>query len=224
VIRLLRALRASLARATRSRGERRHSAVGSARLWKMKREFQLAFLKGRGLQPSDYLLDIGCGTLRGGLPIIGYLEAGHYFGVEVRADVLEEARKELREAGLENKDPVLVTRQAMADLDIDRVFDYVWAFSVLIHMSDDVLAETLGLVAGALADDGVFYANVNIGFHDIGTWREFPLVARPLAFYQEACAREGLAVSDLGPLRSLGHVSGRDDHDSQRMLRITREP
>src|SRR5215475_8544809 len=86
-----------------SPAERRHSLVGPMRGWQKKRDFQIFFLKQMGLQPAHYLLDIGCGTLRGGIPLIDYLDPGHYFGVEVRPLVLEEAAKELGEAGLEHK-------------------------------------------------------------------------------------------------------------------------
>ena len=86
-----------------SSSEKRHSLVGPPYLWKMKRDFQIQFLKTMGLKPEHYLLDIGCGTLRGGIPLIKYLQDGHYFGVEVRKEVLDEGRKELREASLEEK-------------------------------------------------------------------------------------------------------------------------
>ena len=56
-----------------------------------------------GLAPEHYLLDIGCGTLRGGIPLIAYLLNGHYFGIEMRADILDEGRTELAEAGLVGK-------------------------------------------------------------------------------------------------------------------------
>lgn len=83
--------------------EKRHSLVGPPHLWKMKRDFQIQFLKHVGLQPEHYLLDIGCGTLRGGIPIIEYLEEQHYHGVEVRDSVLEAGRRELQEADLKAK-------------------------------------------------------------------------------------------------------------------------
>ena len=44
------------------------------------RRFQIAFLKERGLVPSSQLLEIGCGPLTGGIPIIEYLEPGNYVG------------------------------------------------------------------------------------------------------------------------------------------------
>ena len=62
----------------KSRQERRHSLVGAGNLWKMKQQFQIDFLTEQGLSKSDLLLDIGCGTLRGGIPMISFLDAGNY--------------------------------------------------------------------------------------------------------------------------------------------------
>ena len=61
----------------------RHSLVGPAHLWEIKRAFQIQFLQSVGLTPDQYLLDMGCGTLRGGIPIIKYLEPGHYYGIRI---------------------------------------------------------------------------------------------------------------------------------------------
>ena len=206
--RVLGAFRRRLLRAFRSKGSRRHGLVGPARLWRMKRDFQIRFLKDQGLKPEHYLLDIGCGTLRGGIPLIKHLEQGHYFGIDVSASRLEEGRKELREAGLEEKQPTLLLAPDMANLKIEREFDFIWAFSVLLHMSDAVLEETLGFVSDHLSGDGTFYANVNIGERREHRWAEFPVVGRSSDFYRDACAAKGLAVADLGPLGELGHVSG----------------
>ena len=72
---------------TQSKEERRHSLVGPEHLWKMKRDFQIRFLKDMNLQPEHYLIEIGCGTLRGGIPIINYLQKGHYFGADVKTNL-----------------------------------------------------------------------------------------------------------------------------------------
>ena len=203
-----------------SKAERRHARVGPAHLWRMKREFQIDFLRRAGLAPSARLLDLGCGTLRGGLPLIAFLEPGHYTGVDVRAEVLVEARAELREAVLEHKAPELVHARDLGALTLAARFDVIWAFSVLIHLDDAVLEDALAFVARQLARGGAFYANVRTQGRD-GTerWEEFPVVTRTLDFYRAAGARHALALEDLGALGTLGHASGDPAQDAQRMLR-----
>ena len=160
-----RALRArrKLAYKLTSRSSDRHALVGDAWLAAMKRRFQFKFLTSRGLRPEHRLLDVGCGTLRGGVAFIEYLEPGHYIGVESRAKVLEEGRRELVEAGLEHKQPVLINAADPADIQLDGQFDFAWAFSVLFHMPDDVVDAYLGFISGGLSDGGEFYANVMLG-------------------------------------------------------------
>ena len=199
----------------------RHALVGRAELWEMKRAFQLQFLTEAGLRAGHYLLDIGCGTLRGGIPLIEYLDPGHYVGVEGRAHVLDEGRRELREAGLENRRPTLIASEDLSTLVLPMQFDRAWAFSVFIHMSDEVLGGCLSSVQRWLRPDGACYANVRIGEGEDGAWQGFPVVTRPYAFYERIAARNGLAVADLGTLASVGHHSGVERQDRQRMLEFT---
>ena len=187
----------------------------------MKREFQINFLKRFGLMPQHYLLDIGCGTLRGGIPLIDYLDQGHYFGIEVRNDALEEGRKELKESGLEWKSPKLLLVPDMAQAHLPQKFDFIWAFSVLFHMADDVLNGALSFVSRHLAAGGVFFANIRTAEKEDRKWKGLDAVWRSLEFYQRACANHGLILSDLGPLKNYGHAPHATDPNSRRMLRIT---
>jgi SAM-dependent methyltransferase len=189
-------------------------------MWKMKRDFQIDFLRERGLSPNHYLLDIGCGTLRGGIPLIEFLEPGHYYGVESREDVIDEGRQELKKERLETRTPVLIAAEDIAKVEIEQDFEYVWAFSVLIHMTDEILSSCLGFVAGRLRPEGVFYANVNIGEAPPGNWQGFPVMYRSLATYSALCAQRNLRVTDIGSLEEIGHVSGDEAQDQQRMLEI----
>lgn len=214
----LNRLRQRLALLFATREERRHALVGPAHLWKMKRDFQFDFLKRMGLEPTQHLLDVGCGTLRGGLPLIEFLDTGHYTGVDVRADVLAEARAELAEAGLAHKQPVLQHAEDLGKLALPRRFDVVWAFSVLIHMDDATLAGALAFVARQLAPGGTFLANVRTHGGDGERWERFPVVTRSLDFYRDAARRHALVVRDLGSLAGLGHASGDPEQDGQRML------
>lgn len=218
--RLARSLMERLLDVVEREDRRRHSLVGQARLWRMKREFQIRFLREHGLQPEDRFLDLGCGTLRGGIPVIRYLEPGHYWGVEVRGEVLEEARAELERNELTERDPHLIHAPDLAGLGLETRFHVVWAYSVLIHMTDAILDTSLGFVARHLEDRGRMWANVNIGEGTISDWQGFPVVARPVEFYRTVAARHGLAVEPLGALEELGHRSGLPRHDRQVMLEM----
>jgi SAM-dependent methyltransferase len=191
----------------------------------MKRGFQIDFLRRMGLQRHHRLLDLGCGTLRGGVPLIGFLDPEHYTGVDVRGDVLEDGRMELREHGLEDKRPRLVLASSLEGLDLGERFDIAWAFSVLIHMDDDVLDDAIAAVARHLQPGGRFYANVNLGVGAAGEWQGFPVVRREWDFYGASFARHGFSIEDLGPLAAFGHHHPRlspEQQKRQRMLKAAR--
>ena len=128
---------------------------------------------------------------------------------------------ELSEAALGWKKPVLILAPDISQLNVNQKFDFIWAFSVLIHLQDEILDGLLGFVSRHLTCDGVFYANVNVGDAADGEWQGFPLVWRSLAFYQKSCARHGLTLTDIGSLATYGQVSNAQLQDQQRMLRIT---
>lgn len=216
--RALRGARALLA----GKQARRHGMVGRPELWRQKREFQVAFLRAHGLRPGHVLVDVGCGTLRGGIPIIEYLDDGGYVGVDVRAEAIEEARRELRESGLERKQPELIAASSLADVELGRPADYVWAFSVLMHLEDERLAECFDFGRRQLAADGVFYANAITVELPPARWREFPVISRGVDDYRERAARADLTLRDLGALAQLGHVTGLAHHDEQRMFELRR--
>ena len=74
-------------------------AVGG--MWEELGRLQLDFLVGQGLRPDHYFLDVGCGSLRGGVHFIRYLEAGHYYGFDRSPERLEAGRDvELPRSGL----------------------------------------------------------------------------------------------------------------------------
>ncbi|HUB74334.1 MAG TPA: class I SAM-dependent methyltransferase [Solirubrobacteraceae bacterium] len=219
-----RALRAGRRRALffTSGAARRHAHVGPPRLWEMKRRFQFEFLTSHGLRPSSRLLDIGCGTLRGGIPLIDYLQEGHYTGVEARAEVLEEARRELAEAGLEHKRPTLICSEDPAQVQLAEPVDVAWSFSVLFHMRDEIVDACFALVARSLSEHGVFYANVSLSDEreEQGRWQGFPVISRPREFYAQLAARHGLSIEDVGRLDALGHGAGPGEKSI--MLRFAR--
>ena len=191
----------------------RSEFVGLLKLW--------AFTAYVSLIGGNVTLSDNNVTLRGGIPLIEYLEHGHYVGIDVRAEALEEGRVELREHGLEDKAPTLIAFDDFAGLALEREFDVVWAFAVLFHLSDEILDACLAFVASHLKPDGVFYANVRLGQDREGAWQGFPVVTRSQEHYVEAAARAGLTVERVGTLGDLGHRSGARAADNQVMLRFS---
>lgn len=200
----------------------RRKLVGEPHLWDVKRSFQIEFLVDEGLEPHHRLLDVGCGTLRGGAPLIDYLEAGHYVGVESRYEPMKEGLEELLRHDLEEKRPIFLTADLLSVVDYLPSFDFIWAFAVLFHMRDPVLEDTLSFVSRHLNDGCAFYANVETGERKEEGWLEFPVIQRPLEWYREKAADQGLTVENLGTLRSLGHRSELERDDEQLMLKFER--
>jgi SAM-dependent methyltransferase len=202
----------------------RHSLVGRSDLWPMKRAFQIDFLRRQGLRPGHKVLDIGCGSLRGGAALIAYLEPRGYSGIDVRESVLAEARQELLREKLLAKQPELVLATDMMNLDLKRRFDVLWAFSVLFHLADPILDACFFMAARHLQPEGVFFANVIAGEGTPGEWHGFPVAPRTLETYRALALRHGLHVRVIGTLGELGHHSGDASQDSQCMLAFSRNP
>jgi 2-polyprenyl-3-methyl-5-hydroxy-6-metoxy-1,4-benzoquinol methylase len=210
----------ALNRLTADSATRRAALRGPPDQWEVHRRVQFEFLTSHGLMPEHRLIDIGCGTLCGGVPLIEYLEAGNYTGVEARAEVLEEAHKELAEAGLENKRPSLIGAADPAQIELSAPFDVAWAFMVLIHMTDEIVEGYLQFVSDQMTENGVFYANVALGDHvHVAEWQGFPVLSRPREFYRRAASAHGLSVADMGTLASLSDRIGRGGETT--MLRFT---
>jgi len=89
-------------------------------------------------------------------------------------------------------------------------------------LSDETLDQALKFVERHLLDDGLFLANVNIGDRQDGRWQGFPVVWRTFDFYTAACSRHALDITDLGPLRDLGHIGSAEAMSSMRMLKISK--
>src|ERR1700679_133746 len=77
------------------------SAVGG--MWDEVGQLQFEFLVSEGLAPDSYLLDMGCGSLRGGIHFISHLEPSHYFGIDRTPRLLAAGETELERAGVAGK-------------------------------------------------------------------------------------------------------------------------
>lgn len=105
---------------------------------------QVEFLTGRGLSPSDVLVDVGCGALRGGVPLIRYLNPGHYLGID--------KDRRLIRAGLQKELPADVRRLESPEFVVSDSFEfhrftrrptYGIAQSLFTHLPEPMIRDCL---------------------------------------------------------------------------------
>lgn len=106
-------------------------------LWDEIGPSQLSFLCAQGLGPGHRLLDIGCGSLRGGVHFVRYLNPGNYFGIDASEELLEAGyRIEIPAAGASGRLPRsrLKCSRSFDFASFETRFDYGLAFSVFTHL------------------------------------------------------------------------------------------
>jgi hypothetical protein len=195
-------------RGARPRGPGWHrAAVGG--MWEEVGALQFEFMVRHGLAPHHYLLDVGCGALRGGVHFIRYLEPAHYYGLEHEPATLEAGRTiELVRAGLEHKHPQLLLDD---DFDLSTVppavrFDFMLAQSVFTHLTPAMIERCLRKVMPRLDGGGTFYATFHEsrdGAVDDGKphrWRsnERRGAKYPVGLFEDIARRIGARVAYIG--------------------------
>ncbi len=128
-------------------------------MWEQLGELQFAQLCAAGLEPHHSLLDIGCGSLRGGIHFIRYLQPGNYTGIDRDRGLIKAgAEVELPAAGLDSSRCRL---EVMDDFDfpsLGRKFDFALAQSVFTHLPLNSVLRCLINVRAVLEPSGALYA------------------------------------------------------------------
>jgi hypothetical protein len=153
LLRRYRRLRRTLRRYPRKhRGE-----VGG--MWEAIGRVQFDFMVAQGLKPQDILVDVGCGSLRGGRLFIAYLDPEHYLGIDhdawlVKAGLKHEISKELRE----EKRPQFVISERFEFHKFGKRPDYGIAQSLFSHLTEDDIRLCLANLRAEIRAGGRFYA------------------------------------------------------------------
>ncbi|MFN0263116.1 class I SAM-dependent methyltransferase [Tepidamorphus sp. 3E244] len=140
------------------RGDHREVVGG---MWEEIGSLQLNLLVSHGLKPDEYLLDIGCGSLRGGVHIVRFLEPEHYFGTDLNSCLLDAGyRRELLPLGLDKKLPrtSLIVDDAFSFERFGVRFDRALAFSVFTHLPLNSIRVCLERLAEVMVPGGIFHA------------------------------------------------------------------
>ncbi|MQM03446.1 hypothetical protein Taro_036229 [Colocasia esculenta] len=148
--------------------EEHHSNYGEP--WAGGRDVFEFLATASGLQPSDLVLEIGCGTLRVGLHFIRYLDTGRFHCLERdELSLMAAFRYELPSQGLLHKRPLIVRGE---DMEFDKFgpaggsqYDLIYASAVFLHMPDQLVWTGLERLAGRLKPGkGRIFVSHNIKF------------------------------------------------------------
>jgi len=172
--------------------------------WDSHGELQRDFLISQGLKPSSRLLEIGCGTGRLARKVVPYLDAAKYVGVDISKDGIDVATRLSKEEGWAEKHPLFVVGKSPHGW----MFDYVWAFSVFIHLPDSICESVMLRAAASMHKGSRFYwAYVP----EPVSWRSGVKQFRhTLKDYKDITTRAGLTFEDVpGWIARAGYEQGR---------------
>lgn len=213
---------------TLSTGQTYRSGQAVGGLWDEMGELQFRYLMDQGLRPEHRLLDIGCGSLRGGVHFVQALDDGNYYGMDAADWLLTAAREvELPRYGLADRTVHLECRDDFRFSAFDTTFDLAIAQSVFTHLRWNSIQRCLEELRGVMHEGGRFYATY---FEDIDEAHRASDIrhqpggitthpdADPYHYAYEALAwlarRTGFSPRNVG---DWGHPRG------QRMLEFTAE-
>jgi len=160
-----------------AQGRHRESVGG---LWEEMGQLQFQFLVDHGLKPTHRLLALGCGSLRGGLRFIPYVNPGNYWGIDNNEALIEAGwNTELSQANLQNRQPrsQLVCLKDFEFISLKNTFDFVLAQSVFTHLNFNRIRRCLTRLAPVMVPGGKFFAT----FLEANTERDLeePLRCKP---------------------------------------------
>jgi cyclopropane fatty-acyl-phospholipid synthase-like methyltransferase len=127
---------------------------------------QVELLKMNGLQPDARVLEIGCGCLVAGRPLLQYLKPNRYVGIEPNQWLIDAVLEGLPETRhlFDQKRPVFLHN---ADFDASALglkFDFIISHSILSHAAHWQCPQFLQGVKKVLAPSGVALASLR--FYD----------------------------------------------------------
>jgi hypothetical protein len=133
--------------------------VGPSAEYDVNAATQFNLLTFLGLREYHTLLDIGCGSLRGGRLFIVYLLPGHYYGMEperwlVESGIDEEMGKDL----IRLKRPSFSYNGDFACRVFDREFDYILAQGVFVHAPEWQIRKCVCDAARCMTPTSIFAA------------------------------------------------------------------
>jgi SAM-dependent methyltransferase len=133
-------------------------AVGGR--WDEIGQLQFNYLVSNGLGPSQRMLDIGCGTLRGGRHFIRYLDRGCYTGVDISSAAIAAARQLVAAENLVEKAPTLLHNPDPAQwfgTPEEAIYEVLLAQSVFTHLDVPHIEACFGRLGSIMSPGARFF-------------------------------------------------------------------
>jgi len=153
------------------------SYVGDPGSWSKRGSLIHDFLIEAGMTAQSKVLNIGCGNLSEGAPIIRTLEPDHFVGVEPNGWLVEAALDHERD--LAHKSPRFLWRSDFDASDLGERFDFIVGHSVLSHIAHWQLNQFLANTRAVVDEGAAMLASIILD--QFNTWDEqwvYPGVSR----------------------------------------------
>ena len=147
-------------------GEHYRAWVGPPKEYDVMGAQQFNMLTHAGMLEKHTLLDVGCGSLRGGRYSIMYLRPGHYYGIEPTEWALADGKCSLGEEFLSLKRPTFSSDSDFTLTTFGRTFDFILVHSVFAHAASNQISRCLEQAKQVMHDDSVMLATFCEGPED----------------------------------------------------------
>ncbi len=140
-------------------GKHYRSYVGPPNYYDLIGATQFNLLTLFGMRETSSLLDIGCGSLRGGRFSIMYLRPGRYFGIDPEEWAIQDGlRSHFDEELVRRREPSFVIDGDFAFTKFDRAFDFLMAHSIFTHTPKWQIAKCMTEAKKVMIPETVFLA------------------------------------------------------------------
>jgi cyclopropane fatty-acyl-phospholipid synthase-like methyltransferase len=175
-------------------GEDPKEAIGG--LWRELGNLQFNFLVKKGLKPDNTLLDVGCGTLRGGRKFIDYLDPQKYYGIDISAKAIMLGVDSISSEKFAYKMPRFIVNKDLKFREFNReIFDYILAQSVFTHLPKECIEECFENIKFVMHNKSKFYFTF---FYETKYKRGRNYKFRyPLKYFKSLAKRYGYKIKDL---------------------------
>lgn len=194
----------------KSPGERHHrSYVGPPESYDLISHMQFNVLTLLGLREEHTLLDIGCGSLRGGRLFILYLLPERYFGIEPEPWLLEEGiEKEVGRELIARKRPHFSHDPNFTCSVFGQEFDFLLAQSIFSHAAPGQVRRCLEEARKCMKPTSLFAATFVEGEENYkgSRWVYPGCVTYQLAWLAETAAAAGLSCRRIEWLHPRGQT------------------